>query len=310
LHNLTLKTMKKYYFLVAFFALTIASVNAQFPLDDLESWTDGSPVFGGHWTSWSGTNADAGVASSTQAHSGGLSYYVDGGGVVDGVLDLGNFIFGEWFLNFWAYVPTAKMGYFNVQAGVPIIPSWCGEIYFNRDNTNPGGGEVIGFNSFTFTFPHDQWFLVEMHWDISFGLSLATWEMKVDGIVVVPLGTPYVDTTGATPVGLGGLDIFSAHSTNEFYVDDIIYSAIDVTGIEDLEAKGFSAYPNPVKDVLNLKAKENITSVSIYNILGQQIFSSEINALTTQIDMSAYESGIYIIKALIGDTEGAVKVIK
>ena len=302
--------MKKNYFLLAFFTLTMVSANAQFPLDDLESWgPSGTPVFGGHWTSWSGTISDAGLASSNQAHSGGLSYYVDGGGVIDGVLDMGNKIFGDWQVIFWAYVPSNKSGYYNVQASVPVIPSWCSEFYFNRDNTNPGGGEVVGFNPFIFTFPHDQWFLIEMHWDITLGLSLATWDMRVDGVTVVPPGTPFVDTAGATPVGLGGLDIFSAHATNEFYMDDVFYCDVCIISVDDFNTKEFSATPNPVEDVLTLNAKEDISSVSIYNILGQQIFTSEINALSTQIDMSTYEAGIYIVKAVIGDTEGTIKII-
>ena len=301
--------MKKNYFLLAFFSLTIIGTNAQFPLDDLESWGPfGTPVFGGHWTSWSGTITDAGLASSNQAHSGGLSYYVDGGGVIDGILDLGNKIFTYWDLNFWVYVPSNKSGYYNVQAAVPVIPSWCGEFYFNRDNTNPGGGEVVGFHPFTFTFPHDQWFFIEMYWDILAGLSLATWEMSVDGVVVVPAGTSYVDTAGATPAGLGGLNIYSAHSTNEFYIDDVAYGESNI-GIEDFETIGFSTTPNPVIDVLTLSAIEDITSVSIFNILGQQMFSSEINALNTQIDMSTYEAGIYIVKAVIGNSEGTIKII-
>ena len=301
--------MKKNYFLFTFFSLIIISAQAQFPTDDLESWTDGSPVFGGHWNSWSGTMADAGLASSNQAHSGGLSYYVDGGGAIDGILDLGNKIFGEWYLNMWMYVPSNQSGYYNVQAAVPVIPSWCGEFYFNRDNTNPGGGEVVGFNPFTFTFPHDTWFLIESHWDISLGLSLATWDMKVDGAVVVPVGTSFVDTAGATPAGLGGLDLFSAHSSNEAYWDDLTYCDFCTISVDDFNTREFSATPNPVKDMLTLNAKEEITSVAIFNILGQQIFASEINALTTQIEMASYEAGIYIVKVVIGTSEGTMKII-
>ena len=302
--------MKKNYFLMAFFALTMISASAQFPLDDLESWTDGQPVFGGHWNSWSGTMADAGLASSNFAHSGGLSYYVDGGGAIDGILDLGNKIFGEWYLNMWMYVPSGSSGYYNVQAAVPVIPSWCGEFDFNRDGGNPGGGEVVGFNPFTFTFPHDTWFLIETHWDISLGLSLATWEMSVDGNVVVPAGTGFVDTAGATPAGLGGLDLFSAHATNEAYWDDVIYADGPIIGIADLEAKGFSAYPNPVTNSLNLNAQELISSVSIYNVLGQEVYTANVNALSTTIDTSSFTSGAYFVKVNVAGTEGIVKILK
>jgi hypothetical protein len=303
--------MKKNYFLTALFALTMIAVNAQTAVfqDDLESWAPGAPVFGAHWNSWSGTTADAGVASDTQALSGAISYYVDGGGAVDGVLDMGNKIFGTWSLEFWAYVPSGKMGYYNVQAGVPVIPSWCGEFYFNRDGTTTGAGEVVGFHAATFAFPQDQWFRVYMAWDISAGLSLATWLMDVDGVNVIPAGTTFVDTNGDTPAGLGGLDIFSAHADSEFYMDDVSYYD-GFLGTADFDQKGFSAFPNPVTDVLNLSAKEAISSVSIYNVLGQEVYNAQVNALNTSINTASFTSGAYFVKVNIAGTEGTVKILK
>ena len=301
--------MKKNYFLTVLFALAMVTVNAQFT-DDLESGTDGSPVFGDWWTSWSGTTADAGLYSSNQARSGGLSYYVDGGGAIDGVLDMGNKIFGEWWLNLWMYVPQDKMGYYNVQAGVPVIPSWCGEFYFDRDSSTNGMGEVVGFFPATFTFPKGEWFLIEMHWDISAGLSLATWDMTIDGVEVVPAATPFLDTDGVTPAALGGLDLFSASPDCEFYTDDYVYSDTEILGLQDLNAKGFSAYPNPVTNELNLNAKEAISTVSIYNVLGQEVYSANVNALSTTINTSSFTSGAYFVKVNIAGTEGTVKILK
>ncbi len=161
--------------------------------------------------------------SSTQAHSGVKSGYIDGGGVIDGVLLLGNKTSGNWYLEFWAYVPMDKMGYFNVQAGYPVIPSWCGEIYLDRDGTTNGNGEVIGQYETTFSFPKNEWFLIKMHWYITNGLPNATWGMTVDNVNVVPPGIPYLDTNGATPAGLGALDFFSASNQCEFYADDFGY---------------------------------------------------------------------------------------
>ncbi len=301
--------MKKNYFLTAIFALAMIAVNAQPINDDMESYVDGAPVFENHWNSWGMSTADAGLASSNQALSGALSYYVDGGGVIDGVLDMGNKIFGEFTLQFWAYVPSGKMGYYNVQAMVPVIPSWCGEFYFDRDSTTDGAGEVVGFFATTFAFPKDQWFEISMYWDITAGLSLATWTMDVDGANVVPAGTPFLDTNGDTPAGLGGLDIFSASPDCEFYMDDVVYVE-GVLGTDDFNQKGFSAYPNPVTNVLNLNAQEAISSVSIYNVLGQEVYNAEVNALSTTIDTASFTSGAYFVKVNIAGTEGTVKILK
>ena len=77
--------MKKNYFLVAFFALTMIGASAQF-VDDMEN-CDPLPPW---WGSWSGTSADGIICSSNQAHSGGLSGYIDGGGAIDAILILDN----------------------------------------------------------------------------------------------------------------------------------------------------------------------------------------------------------------------------
>jgi hypothetical protein len=300
--------MKKLYFFAVLFICSLFTSNAQF-VDDMVETCTVTPL-PPWWSSWSGTSADF-LVCSTGGHNGPYSGYIDGGGVIDAILILGNRSFGEWYLEFWAYVPSNQSGYFNVQAAYPVIPSWCGEIYLNKDNTNPGGGEVLGFNPFTFTFPHDQWFLVEWYWDITLGLSNATWELKVDGVQVVPSGTPYVDSAGAAPAGLGGINFYSAHSSNELYLDDFAYDDEPLPlSIKDFDQTSrFIAHPNPASDMLTLEAEEVITSVAIYNILGQKIFSSEINALTTQIDISKFDVGIYFVKAVIGSSEGAMKII-
>ena len=78
------------------------------------------------------------------------------------------------------------------------------------------------------------------------------------------------------------------------------------TSIADAVIDGFSMYPNPVIDVLNLKANTNIDAVSIYNMLGQKV----IQTTNTQIDMSALQSGSYIVKVKAGEQVGAYNFIK
>ncbi|MET0945007.1 MAG: T9SS type A sorting domain-containing protein [Flavobacterium sp.] len=60
----------------------------------------------------------------------------------------------------------------------------------------------------------------------------------------------------------------------------------------------FSVYPNPVKDILNITAKETIevTSINIYNTLGQLVLVIP-NAQNTQtVDISGLTAGNYFIK--------------
>jgi hypothetical protein len=60
----------------------------------------------------------------------------------------------------------------------------------------------------------------------------------------------------------------------------------------------FSVYPNPVHDVLNISAKESIevSSINIYNTLGQLVLVIPNAQNTKTVDVSALTTGNYFIK--------------
>lgn len=72
----------------------------------------------------------------------------------------------------------------------------------------------------------------------------------------------------------------------------------------------FVAYPNPVKDALNLQYSSEITAVQVVNMLGQQVLSKTIGANSTQIDMSDLNAGTYIVNVTINDVKKSIKVVK
>jgi hypothetical protein len=77
--------------------------------------------------------------------------------------------------------------------------------------------------------------------------------------------------------------------------------------VGNFETNSFTAYPNPVKDVLNVSFTENISDVAAYNLLGQQVLFMNMNATKGQVDMSNLASGTYLVKV---NAENAVKTIK
>lgn len=315
--------MRKNYFLAILLAFGMFSMNAQF-VDDMESYPGGdTPILEGHWGSWDGTPAMAILSSGAQAQSGALSGYVDGTGI-DPLLLLGDKIFGPWGLKFSMYIPSGKIGYWNIQGQeAPGIQWVVGNITFG--NGVASDDEMTGRIDWStaaedddavFQFPKDQWFDVIMNFDFESGASASTWTMWVDGEEVVAPGTAFADKADP-PVyaqALGGLNLFSTGADMEMYVDDFDYRneyfPAPTAGVADLKAKGFAAYPNPVNDVLNIKANEVITSVAIYNVLGQQVYSASIDALNTTVDMSRFDNGAYFVKAVIGNAEGTIKVLK
>jgi len=72
----------------------------------------------------------------------------------------------------------------------------------------------------------------------------------------------------------------------------------------------FSAYPNPVKDLLNLAYTSEISDVRVVNMLGQVVLTKKLNANNGQLDVSQLSAGTYIVNVTIGDTVKTIKVVK
>lgn len=281
--------------------------------DDMESYTDGEPIYEGWWTSW-GCGDQLGCAlesTSAQAHSGNLSGLVPGDGTSSPDLDLGNKTSGQWALEFYLYIPENKEGYYNLQGTIPIgAGEWIvGNIFFNKDLASPGIGHfdnsALGYVEFE--FPHGEWFSVIMNVDLTEGMALGTWEYIVDGEVVIPEGTPFTDNSGVIPTSLGGLNFFSLNADHELYIDDLNYIEGVILGTNNVNDLDFSIYPNPAINSINISTTETIETIHIYSIQG--ILVKETNNNKT-IDVSNLSNGIYFIEITSGKRKSVQKMIK
>lgn len=113
-----------------------------------------------------------------------------------------------------------------------------------------------------------------------------------------PIATPtlYIEVYRYNSTGLGGAFQIAAYDSS--------------LATSSFNNSAFSAYPNPVTDVLNLSYDKNISTVAVFNLLGQQVLSKSINANDAQIDMSQFNSGAYFVKVTSNDQVKTVKVIK
>ncbi|HEX9980971.1 MAG TPA: choice-of-anchor J domain-containing protein [Flavobacterium sp.] len=73
---------------------------------------------------------------------------------------------------------------------------------------------------------------------------------------------------------------------------------------------GFSFYPNPVKNILNVNYSGKIDKVEVYNLMGQKVFSQEINAEAGQLNVSELPTGQYIVKLQSANAVKSIKIIK
>lgn len=74
--------------------------------------------------------------------------------------------------------------------------------------------------------------------------------------------------------------------------------------------EGFKYYPNPVNNVLKVEAKNTISNVSVYNIVGQRVQWVQPNNLKATIDMSELDSGIYFVTLTSGASQNTIKIVK
>lgn len=300
--------MKNKYLMAMVLCFCMLGANAQF-FDDME-WPAGNcPA---HWGG--GPPFGCPPIGVGNAHSGVQYGYIPDDGTTDVVLDLGSKVAGEWGLKFWMFVPLGKEAYWNLQGEYPVgAGQWIvGNIYFNRDNTSPGVGEIddTALGSVMFAFPHDEWFEIIINVDISSGINASTWQFYADGVEAVPAGTPFTNGSGTYPTSLGGVDFFSINSNNQLYIDTFDYINGFHTpslGIDDVSAVVFSVVPNPVANFLRIHSQEDIISLKVYNIIGRQVMESNNSDI---MDVSLLADGIYVIEVTTPKGIGLQKFIK
>ncbi|MEZ4778675.1 MAG: T9SS type A sorting domain-containing protein [Flavobacteriaceae bacterium] len=276
---------------------------AQFT-DDIE-WTSGN------CPSWWQGGFPCPATSETYSHSPTHSILIPDDGSTDVILDLGNKISGEWGLEFWMYIRSGKEGYFNLQGTLPIgTGEWIvGNIFFNQDTTNPGVGLIddSALGAVNFNFPHDQWFKIVMNFDIAAGIGAATWQFNVDGIDVLPFGTPFTNNSGTYPTSLGGIDFFSISSNNEYYLDDFNFISGFLGVTDKFIGVGFSIFPNPVQNMIQIESTEPIHAITIYSMQGAIVL---VDSNTKEMDVSTLQSGLYFIEVETNSGKGLQKVMK
>lgn len=311
--------MKKYLFLVILSFFSVIAIQGQFT-DNLETYVDGVSVCNDIWGI---EDVYCLLPSDDQARTGSLSGYIPDDGSSNTFLDLGNFIFGTWALQFYMYVPTEREAVWNFQGSnsVNLEESVVGNIFFNKDAGDLGVGFIdwgttdVSDDTY-FNFPHDTWFWIGVFFDFSLGISAATWEFGVDGVVVLPAGTAFENGDGLAPSSLGGINFKSNSANSHFYFDDFCY--VDpIDGIipdcfplstNEIEAKEFSLNPNPTTGILLVQSEIGISTIEVYNHLGQLVGSKSNDNM---IDISKLNQGLYYVKILNeSGATGVKKVIK
>ncbi len=84
----------------------------------------------------------------------------------------------------------------------------------------------------------------------------------------------------------------------------------DGLSLEDLSFEGFTYYPVPAGDRLNLKSQNVIEKVTITNISGQDVLKFYPSSKNPELDVSQLNSGVYFMRVQFKDKSKVFKIIK
>ena len=74
--------------------------------------------------------------------------------------------------------------------------------------------------------------------------------------------------------------------------------------------EGFALYPTIVKEELNFRSQNNVEAITVFNVLGQKVFSGVPNTNNSSINLSNLRPGVYVVKVSAEGKIGTYKIIK
>ncbi len=147
----------------------------------------------------------------------------------------------------------------------------------------------------------------------AFALGVDNFEWFLDGSSYQNSGS----TTSITIDQAGSYTVIATKNDCQYPESEAL--VIVVTGFENnLSINSVSLYPNPVRNKLTLDLGSSFNlkkgaQIIVTNMSGQEVFNRNYNSLynrRTQIDMSGYESGIYLVRVVGGGKMVQYKIRK
>ena len=93
------------------------------------------------------------------------------------------------------------------------------------------------------------------------------------------------------------------------------YYPICITPLTSLSNESFAFValkysPNPVKNYLYISNATSIETIEITSVLGQKVFSKNINDLQDELDLTSFNKGVYFVRVISKGFEKTFKIIK
>ncbi|MBV1924054.1 MAG: T9SS type A sorting domain-containing protein [Flavobacteriaceae bacterium] len=104
----------------------------------------------------------------------------------------------------------------------------------------------------------------------------------------------------------GGSDMFEGLAFDIAVVDQEILG-IEENSLVDISVK---MYPNPANNEVTISSEYTINNITLFNVLGQEIFQSKHDSNSIDIDLSNYTRGSYFVNVEMESTTKTLKLIK
>ncbi len=94
------------------------------------------------------------------------------------------------------------------------------------------------------------------------------------------------------------------------YFDNLYFYKGTPLATEDFVTSNIKMFPNPVQNSLTINANDNISNITIFNVLGQNVLSVNPNSNSAILPTETLEKGTYIIKVMIDGKAASSKFVK
>ncbi|TYB74062.1 T9SS type A sorting domain-containing protein [Bizionia myxarmorum] len=176
-------------------------------------------------------------------------------------------------------------------------------IDWNQNDTLDDAGEIYELGPLSDTDGTDG---------VSVTLDITVPTDAVLGTTRIRITKTYTDEDSPADVNACGItfDAFGQGSYASYGQALDFTLSIAPLSVDTFQLNALSVYPVPAHDVLHINYKSSISSVKIYNVLGQEVLAKNSHSNNLQLDVSELASGAYIIKLVSEGIEHTMRILK
>ena len=90
--------------------------------------------------------------------------------------------------------------------------------------------------------------------------------------------------------------LYDAYVSDKYPIDDGKFSIANISKSSVIADNKILVFPNPATENITIVSPSEIRKVSIFNCFGQLVYENYYKDINTQINTSAFEKGVYVIK--------------